>query len=215
VRPFAQGYAFTTVVDDQAVLTRLLDADVVPNGVLLDAGGRVVFRHVGGFDVRRPDVLAAVEGLLADLAAAASAPSAASGPSLPQRAWDVETLLLETTATPAAPDLWLALAELHARDGDDPAALAAYDRAAALAPDSSPAHFGRGTTLAWLGRAAEAERAWVEALRRDPASFVVRKQIWAHRHPEKFWPEIDGEWQREEMAREQAGQSDLPPRPAP
>jgi len=213
VRPFAQGYAFTTVVDDQAVLTRLLDADMVPNGVLLDAEGRVVFRHVGGFDVRRPDVLAAVEGVLADLAAGASAPSAA-GPPLPQRAWDVETLLLETTATPEALDLWLALAELHARDGVDTAALAAYDRAAALAPDSSAAHFGRGTTLARLGRAAEAERAWVGALRRDPANFVVRKQIWAHRHPEKFWPEIDGEWQREEMGREQAGRSDLPPRPA-
>jgi tetratricopeptide (TPR) repeat protein len=212
VRPFVQGCAFTTVVDEQAVLTRLLDADLVPNGILLDAEGRVVFRHVGGFDVRRPDVLAAVEGLLADLAAA-SAPSAA-GPSLPQRAWDVETLLLETTAAPEAPDLWLALAELHARDGDDPAALAAYDRAAALAPDSSPAHFGRGTTLARLGRPTEAERAWVEALRCDPANFVVRKQIWAHRHPEKFWPEIDGEWQREEMAREHAGRSDLPSRPA-
>jgi hypothetical protein len=33
-------------------------------------------------------------------------------------------------------------------------------------------------------------------------------------HPEKFWPDIDLEWQRAEMAREQAGRSDLPPRPA-
>ena len=207
MRPFAHGYSFPTLVDDQAVLTRLLDADVVPNGVLLDAAGRVVFRHVGGFDARRPEVLARVEGLLDELAGAASAPP------LPQRAWDVETLLLETTATPDDPDLRLALAELHARDGDDPAALATYDRAAALSPTSSAARFGRGTTLARLGRAAEAEHSWLEALHLDPSNFVVRKQIWAHRHPEKFWPEIDAEWQRDEMAREQAGESDLPPRP--
>jgi hypothetical protein len=40
-----------------------------------------------------------------------------------------------------------------------------------------------------------------------------RDQRQAH-HPEKLWPEIDVEWQREEMPREQAGQSDLPSRPA-
>jgi tetratricopeptide (TPR) repeat protein len=210
VRPFAEGHPFPTVVDHQAVLTRLLDADVVPNGILLDAKGRVAFTHVGGFDLRRPEVLARVEGLLDELARGGTPGSA---PPLPQRAWDVETLLLETAAAPDDTDVWLALAELHARDGDNASALAAYDRAAALAPTSSPAHFGRGTTLGRLGRAAEAEEAWVEALRRDPANFVVRKQIWAHRHPEKFWPEIDGEWQRDEMAREQAGRSDLPPRP--
>ena len=28
------------------------------------------------------------------------------------------------------------------------------------------------------------------------SNFVVRKQIWAHRHPEKFWPEIDAAWQK-------------------
>jgi tetratricopeptide (TPR) repeat protein len=220
VRPFAQGYSFPTVVDDQAVLTRLLDADVVPNGILLDAAGRVRFRHVGGFDVRRADVLARVEGLLDELAADRAAESVEDGraagsgaPRLIQRAWDVETLLTETAAAPDDADLQIALAELHARDGDHAAALAAYDRAVALAPGSSAAHFGRGTTLARLGRTAVAEAAWIEALRRDPANFVVRKQIWAHRHPEKFWPEIDAEWQRAEMAREQAGQSDLPPRP--
>jgi hypothetical protein len=60
---------------------------------------------------------------------------------------------------------------------------------------------------------AEGERAWVEALRHDPANFVVGKQIWAHRRPDRFWPEIDADWQRAEMAREQAGHSDLAPRP--
>jgi hypothetical protein len=55
--------------------------------------------------------------------------------------------------------------------------------------------------------------AWKAALRLDPANFVVRKQIWAHRHPERFWPEIDAAWQQAELNRERAGDSDLPPVP--
>ncbi|HEV8635405.1 MAG TPA: hypothetical protein VG370_14355 [Chloroflexota bacterium] len=59
----------------------------------------------------------------------------------------------------------------------------------------------------------EAVAAWKRALALDPANFVVRMQIWAHRHPEKVWPTIGFDWQQAEIAREQAGQSDLPPRP--
>jgi len=210
-RPFAQGHAFPTVVDSQGVLARLLDFDVVPNGVLLDADGRIAFMHVGGFDVRRDDVRARLEGLLDELAA--RAPRGSTAP-LPQRDLARETLLAETAARPDDADLWTALAEAQAGAGDDPAALAAYDRAVAVDGDRWTAHFGRGTALARLGRGDEAVAAWKRALALDPANFVVRKQIWAHRHPERFWPTIDLDWQRAEMAREQAGLSDLPPRPA-
>lgn len=209
-RPFVEGYDFPTVVDSQGVLARLLDFDVVPNGVLLDADGRIELVHVGGFDVRRYDVRARLEGLLDELAARAPRGSTAV---LPQRGFGLETLLAETAARPDDPELWSALAEAQAGAGDDPAALSAYDRALALDETLWSAHFGRGTALARLGRGGEALAAWKRALALDPANFVVRKQIWAHRHPEKFWPTIDLDWQQAEMAREQAGQSDLPPRP--
>ena len=221
-RPFAEGYGFPTVVDSQGVLARLLDFDVVPNGVLLDAAGRIVFMHVGGFDVRRDDVRAHLEALLDDLALGPSPSSQAEGTPrhrsttapLPQRDLARETLLTEVAARPDDADLWNALADAHAGAGDDPGALDAYDRALALNGALWSAHFGRGTALARLGRDDEALAAWKRALALDPANFVVRKQIWAHRHPDKFWPTIDFEWQQAEMAREQAGQSDLPPRPA-
>ena len=209
-RPFASGRGFPTVVDSQGVLARLLDFDVVPNGLLLDAEGRVALVHLGGFDLRRDEVRARVEGLLDELA---DRKPSGSTPALPQHALEVETLLTELAATPDDGDLSTALAEAHARAGDDAAALAAYERALALAPTLGAAHFGHGTTLARLGRADEAVAAWKRALVLDPANFVVRKQIWAHRHPEKFWPDIDFAWQREEMARERAGASDLPPVP--
>jgi tetratricopeptide (TPR) repeat protein len=210
-RPFARGCDFPTVVDSQGVLARLLDFDVVPNGLLLDADGRIALMHVGGFDVRRDDVRARLAGLLDELSA--RAPSGSTAP-LPQRDPALETLLAETAAGPDDADLWNALAEAQAGAGDDRAALAAYDRALDLDGRLWTAHFGRGTALARLGRGEEAVLAWERALALDPANFVVRKQIWAHRHPDRFWPTIDLDWQRDEMAREQAGQSDLPPRPS-
>jgi len=209
-RPFAQEWGFPTVVDSQGVLARLLDCDVVPNGVLLDADGRIALMHVGGFDLRREDVRTRLEGLLDELAA--RAPRGSTAP-LPQRDLARETLLAEVAARPDDADLWTALGEAQAGAGDDPAALSAYDRAIALDGEQWTAHFGRGTALARLGRGEEAVAAWKRALALDPANFVVRKQIWAHRHPERFWPEIDLDWQRAEMAREQASQSDLPPHP--
>ena len=209
-RAFAQGWSFPTVVDSQGVLARLLDFDVVPNGLLLDGDGRIAFMHVGGFDVRRDDVRARLEGLLDELAACA--PRGSTAP-LAQRDLVRETLLVEVAARPDDHELWSALAEAQAGAGDDAAALAAYERALGLDDGRWSAHFGRGTALARLGRADEAVAAWKRALVLDPSNFVVRKQIWAHRHPERFWPEIDFDWQRDEMAREQAGRSDLPPRP--
>jgi hypothetical protein len=44
--------------------------------------------------------------------------------------------------------------------------------------------------------------AWREALRADPDNFVIRKQIWAVEHPERFYPSIDWAWQRDQLARE-------------
>ena len=95
---FARGLDFPTVVDRQNALGRLLDFDVVPNGVLLDAEGRIAFMHVGGFDLRRDDVRARVEGLLDELAERAPPGSA---PDLPQRAPALETLLADV-AWPAS-----------------------------------------------------------------------------------------------------------------
>jgi hypothetical protein len=48
--------------------------------------------------------------------------------------------------------------------------------------------------------------AWREALAHDPDNFVIRKQIWAIEHPERFYPTIDWAWQREQLASERAAE---------
>jgi hypothetical protein len=60
----------------------------------------------------------------------------------------------------------------------------------------------RGHHLATSGRSDEALAAWREGLRLDPENLVIRKQIWAASHPEKFHPTIDWAWQKEQLARE-------------
>ncbi len=42
------------------------------------------------------------------------------------------------------------------------------------------------------------------ALRLDPANFVIRKQLWRADHPERFGEVIDSDWQRTQLAQEQA-----------
>ena len=59
-----------------------------------------------------------------------------------------------------------------------------------------------GRMLDAQGRRAEAVAEWRGALQLDPENFVIRKQIWAAEHPEKFHPTIDFDWQREQLRQE-------------
>ena len=52
------------------------------------------------------------------------------------------------------------------------------------------------------GRSGDALVELDRALELDPDNYVIRKQRWHIRHPERFEPEIDWEWQKRELARE-------------
>ena len=43
---------------------------------------------------------------------------------------------------------------------------------------------------------------WRKALDMDPENLVIRKQIWVVRHPEKFHPAIDWDWQKQQLRQE-------------
>ncbi|MDQ3780735.1 MAG: thioredoxin family protein [Chloroflexota bacterium] len=59
-----------------------------------------------------------------------------------------------------------------------------------------------GRLLDSLNRREEAVTEWQAALRLDPENLVIRKQVWAAEHPEKFHPTIDWDWQREQLKQE-------------
>lgn len=73
--------------------------------------------------------------------------------------------------------------------------------AGGLAPGEAGGLFSQGVAAFASGRRAEALLLWREARALDPGNFIIRKQIWAVEHPDKFYPQIDHEWQRERLAR--------------
>jgi hypothetical protein len=62
--------------------------------------------------------------------------------------------------------------------------------------------FGEGTTLFAAGDTTRALDTWRRALAIDPDNFLIRSQIWAVEHPERFWPAVDREWQEAQLRRE-------------
>ena len=69
--------------------------------------------------------------------------------------------------------------------------------------DRVHALFLRGQELYRQGRVAEALAQWREAAALEPANWIVRKQIWAVEHPERFYDgAVDFDWQKQQIARE-------------
>jgi tetratricopeptide (TPR) repeat protein len=197
VRFFAEGLSFPTAVDRAGALSRLFDFDVVPNGLFLDEEGVIRFLHVGGFDIRRPEVAAQVEALISADFDGNVAPA-----HVQQEALELEVLRTELVEHPDDVGLNFALGDALLREGRAADAEAAFRRAAELDPRDSSVQFGLGTALKLQGQQEMALNAWRAALALDPANFTIRKQIWRMEHPERFYPEIDLAWQQEQLARE-------------
>jgi len=62
--------------------------------------------------------------------------------------------------------------------------------------------FAQGVGLYSAGRVSDAVVVWREALMLDPDNFVIRSQIWAVEHPERFYPAVDRSWQELQLAKE-------------
>jgi tetratricopeptide (TPR) repeat protein len=197
VRPFVEGLSFPTAVDRTGTLGRLFDFDVVPNGLFLDQQGVIRFLHVGGFDIRRPEIAEQVEALIKADFTADAAPAYVQ-----QEPLELEILRTELVERPDDVGLHLALGDSLLREGRTVDAVTAYRRSTELDPEDWSAHFGLGTALELQGDRDAALGEWRTALGLDPANFTVRKQIWRLEHPERFYPEIDLAWQKEQLARE-------------
>ncbi|HET7559884.1 MAG TPA: hypothetical protein VFK80_07975, partial [Limnochordia bacterium] len=78
-----------------------------------------------------------------------------------------------------------------------------------LESELAQTHFRMGTLLAGAGRKREAVVEWRRALAFDTDNYVIRKQIWAVEHPERFQPEVDYAWQKEQLRREQEEEASL------
>ncbi|MDQ6673716.1 MAG: hypothetical protein M3069_23725, partial [Chloroflexota bacterium] len=151
-RPYASDKPFPTVVDSAGQLGRMFDFDVVPNGLFVDEQGLLRLIHIGGFDIRRPEVGAQVDVLVStDFSSSAEPPRLLS-----QESADVEVLRVELVSDPNNAGLRFALGDALLRDGRLADAKAALRRAADLDKTDWSARFALGTAQYQQDRTEEA-----------------------------------------------------------
>ena len=71
-----------------------------------------------------------------------------------------------------------------------------------LAQELVDAKVSLASELLARGGRDEALEALDRALELDPDNYLIRKQRWTIRNPERFQPEIDCDWQTEQLTRE-------------
>jgi tetratricopeptide (TPR) repeat protein len=85
------------------------------------------------------------------------------------------TRLVETS--PNSAKSYYSIGVLRSANGDDAAAIEAYDRAIAILPGYAAAFRNRGNALARLGRREEAMASYRECLRFDPENFAAATNL--------------------------------------
>lgn len=103
-----------------------------------------------------------------------------------------------------APEDVRAIEGLLAAQAEDPIAQPPPKVADPVRQERAMEQFHAGQAAYCGGDRALALKRFRRALREDPDNLIVRKQIWVIEHPEKFYPEIDSEWQRQVYSRERA-----------
>jgi tetratricopeptide (TPR) repeat protein len=189
---------YVTTVDAQNALGTAWGYSLVPNGFLIDEAGVLQYKKVGGMDVKRPASVAAVEEFLAKPPVAwnATTSSALSEPKLMAAIAENIDSGTGTAKEHRAYGLYLV------RQAKYDKALGVLRTAAKMDPKSSQTQFGIGRALLGLGKKEAAVKSLQAALKLDPKNYIIRKQIWVIRFPEKFHPEIDWAWQRVQMKKE-------------
>lgn len=188
---------YVQLVDSRNELGDALGFRVVPNGFLIDEAGTLKAQRIGGFEVSSPATLKMIEDFLSQPKATSSADAPAAPSFVELRRAAHETGSPASRLTYGKELLnrkqhWEALPHLRA--------------AAGQLPQSTSAQFALGSCLLAVGLKAEATVALRKALKLDPVNYVIRKQIWVIEHPERFHPEIDWAWQRDQLVKERAAE---------
>jgi tetratricopeptide (TPR) repeat protein len=155
VRPYADKYSYTTVVDSDNLLADAFGFKIVPNGIFIDESG--VLRLIKqGFSVSKSEHLEAVEKLIQG---------------------EIQEAVLED--------------EYHVTETQSTVETQLAETKVKLAKEYLKQQ-----------KKDEALKELDEALLLDPENFLIRKQRWYIRYPEKFSPTIDIDWQQEQLKKE-------------
>lgn len=193
----AAGAKYVTLVDPQNAMGEAWGFKLVPNGWLIDESGTLQGKWVGRMEVRSKPVMDKVEEFL-------SKPAVAKG-SIKSTKTDPEMIkqfksVLKKSANDGPANL--GLGQILLRQGKAKQAASYLGKAVYAMPKNANAMFALGSSILAQGEKKAALTILKNALKLDSGNYLIRKQIWHLEYPEKFHPEIDWGWQREQMARE-------------
>ena len=195
------GAKYVTLVDPQNAMGDAWGFKVVPNGWLIDESGTIVKKWLGGFEVRRPNIVKDIEEFLAMPSVAKGAIRAAKSDAELRKEYR-SVLKKSPNDGPAN----LGIGQIMLRQGSAKEASIYLGKAVKAMPKDANAMFALGSSILAQGDKKTALTILKNALKLDTKNYLIRKQIWHLEYPEKFHPEIDWGWQREQMARDRAAE---------
>ncbi len=193
---------YVTLVDPQNQLGEALGFKVIPNGFFIDEAGVVKGKQIGGFEVSSPRTIKSVEEFLQS-APVESGRAAKSEPPSEK----LQRLREGALDHPNSGQHRLEYGKALLQAGSTLKAHPELREAVRLLPQSSTARFNLGTALLALGKKDDALSEFETALKLDSENYIIRKQIWLIRFPERFHPTIDWTWQREQLKKEREQES--------
>lgn len=194
------GAKYVTLVDSQNALSDAFGFKVVPNGFLIDEAAVLRGVTLGGFNVKSPRTIQAVEEFLA--LSPATKHGAKPG-SDEIRIAELKAAIAENADDAEAK---FELGRLYLRLGKSAEAREHLEFAAGSKPPRAAYLFTLGSLELAEKNKDVALKLFKSALALDRGNYLIRKQIWMVEHPERFFPEIDWAWQSEQLRKERAAE---------
>ena len=186
-RPYVEEarVTYTALVDENNILGELFGVNYVPLHYVIDEFG--IYR----MKERDPDKIA--NFLKSEKVDKDLVEKAAPAPSM----YDVNRLEAISEMHPDNANVHLMLGDVLVQQGKYEEGLEEYRKAIELNPRSPEGPFRIGRAMLRQGKRDEALLELNKALELDQDNWIIRKQIWALEHPEKFYEgKVDYEWQK-------------------
>ncbi|MFC1713582.1 tetratricopeptide repeat protein [Candidatus Poribacteria bacterium] len=189
-RPYVAeaGVTYTALVDENNILGELFGVGYVPLHYIID--------EFGIYRMKERDPEKITEFLNSEKVNMELVVKAAPAPSM----YDVDRLKAMVANHPDNTTAHLMLGDALVQQERYAEGIAEYRKAVELDPESAEGPFRIGRALLRQDRKDEALVELKKAAKLDDGNWIVRKQIWAIEHPEKFYEgNVDYDWQKTQV----------------
>lgn len=189
-RPYVEkaGVTYTALVDENNVLGELFGVNYVPLHYIID--------EFGIYRMKERDPQKIAEFLEREKADGELVVKATSTPAM----YDVRGLKAIVERHPDNANAHLMLGDALVQQGKYEEGIEEYRRAIELDSGSAEGPFRIGRAMLKQGKNDKALVELRKAWKLDGDNWIIRKQIWALEHPEKFYEgKVDYDWQKTQM----------------